>query len=169
MSFFPVFGLMSYSLTAIEAEPNQCPLQSILLTQGPIPLNLAKKYWALTVSQNEVFLSRPFWIFFSKNFFFFFCLILWKVVKGSWIARMGRNFDDYPGFQPFRSWANTYAQDCTIIWWLFREILNFAQKCYYSEFWTIILSFGELTAKEFPFYGIMFTYADSAHFWVLPS
>ena len=25
---------------------------------------------------------------------------------------MGRNFDDYPGFQPFRSWANTYAQDC---------------------------------------------------------
>ena len=28
------------------------------------------------------------------------------------IARMGRNFDDYPGFQSFRSWANTYAQDC---------------------------------------------------------
>ena len=26
---------------------------------------------------------------------------------------MGRNFDDYPGFQPFRSWENTYAQDCT--------------------------------------------------------
>ena len=25
---------------------------------------------------------------------------------------MGRNFDDYPGVQPFRSWANTYAQDC---------------------------------------------------------
>ena len=25
---------------------------------------------------------------------------------------MGRNFDDYPRFQPFRSWANTYAQDC---------------------------------------------------------
>ena len=24
---------------------------------------------------------------------------------------MGRNFDDYPGFQPFRSWANT--QVCT--------------------------------------------------------
>ena len=26
---------------------------------------------------------------------------------------MGRNFDDYPGFQPMRSWANTYAQDCS--------------------------------------------------------
>ena len=25
---------------------------------------------------------------------------------------MGRNFDDYSGFQPFRSWANTYEQDC---------------------------------------------------------
>ena len=28
---------------------------------------------------------------------------------------MGRNFDDYPGFQPFRSWENTYAQDCKYI------------------------------------------------------
>ena len=27
---------------------------------------------------------------------------------------MGQNFDDYPGFQPFRSWANTYAQDCIV-------------------------------------------------------
>ena len=27
---------------------------------------------------------------------------------------LGRNFDDYPGFQPFRSWANTYAQDCNL-------------------------------------------------------
>ena len=27
---------------------------------------------------------------------------------------MGRNFDDYPGLQPMRSWANTYAQHCNI-------------------------------------------------------
>ena len=58
---------------------------------------------------------RFFWV---GHFGFFFskkkkiCLIPWKIVKGSWIARMGRNFDDNPGFQPFRSWANTYAQDC---------------------------------------------------------
>ena len=26
---------------------------------------------------------------------------------------MGKNFDDNPGFQLFRSWANNYAQDCT--------------------------------------------------------
>ena len=39
---------------------------------------------------------------------------------------MGRNFDDYPGCQPFRSWANTYAQDCNKsryyeIWRLLKE------------------------------------------------
>ena len=28
------------------------------------------------------------------------------------LLRMGQNFDDYPGFQPMRSSANTYAQDC---------------------------------------------------------
>ena len=33
----------------------------------------------------------------------------WKAV--SWVAMMGRNLDDYSGFQPIRSWPNTYAQD----------------------------------------------------------
>ena len=54
-------------------------------------------------------MSRPFWISFSKKKI---CLIPWKVVKGSWVARIGQNFDDYPSFQPMRSWAKTYAQDC---------------------------------------------------------
>ena len=27
---------------------------------------------------------------------------------------MGQNFDDYPGLQPMRSWANTYAQPCNV-------------------------------------------------------
>ena len=62
----------------------------------------------MTVWQNEVFFSLPFWIF----FLIFFCLIPWKAVKGSWRARMGLNFDDYPGFQPMRSLANTNAHDC---------------------------------------------------------
>ena len=44
-----------------------------------------------------------------------------KAVKGSWVARMGRNFDDYPGVQPKRSWANTYAQDCSKLIKLFQE------------------------------------------------
>ena len=25
-------------------------------------------------------------------------------------------FDDYPGFQPMKSWANTYAEDCKMYW-----------------------------------------------------
>ena len=78
---------------------------------------------------------RFFWVGHFGFFFFWkklknFGLIPWKAVKGSWIARMGRNFDDYPypGFQPFRSWANTYAQDCstgilTVI------LVFFLQKC----------------------------------------
>ena len=58
--------------------------------------NFAKKYWELTVLQNVVFLIRPFWIFFfQKNKYF--CLIPWKAVKDSWVARMGRNVYDYPG------------------------------------------------------------------------
>ena len=32
--------------------------------------------------------------------------------KASMCLEMGRNFDDYPGFQPMRSWINTYAKDC---------------------------------------------------------
>ena len=36
-----------------------------------------------------------------------------KNVKVYWLARIGQNFNDYPGMQPMRSWANTYAQDCT--------------------------------------------------------
>ena len=41
---------------------------------------------------------------------------------------MGRNFDDYPGFQPFRSWANTYAQDCKSLF-TFSTVLGAVIKC----------------------------------------
>ena len=63
----PVLGLMSDSWMTISVESHWCPLhQFILRTQGPILLNFAKKYWELTVLKNIVFLSRPFWIFFSN-------------------------------------------------------------------------------------------------------
>ena len=66
--FLAIFELMSDSLTTTQVEPKQCPShQSILLIQGTILLNFAKKYWKLTVWQNEVFLSRPFWFFFFKK------------------------------------------------------------------------------------------------------
>ena len=52
----------------------------------------------LAILKIPVFLSRPFWIFFfeKKNL----ASSPWKLVKVSWVSRMGRNFDDYPGFQP---------------------------------------------------------------------
>ena len=56
------------------------------------------------------------WQFWKKNWrpiISNFCgqFFMFSGAKGSWVARMGRNFDDYPGFQPMRSWANTYQ--CT--------------------------------------------------------
>ena len=113
LCFLPVLGLMSDSLMTISVESHWCPShQFILLVLGPIPLNFAKTFWELTVLKNMLFLSRPFWnIFFKKKFFF-----AQSHEKQSnvfeYFARMGRKFDDYPGFQQMRSWANTYAQDC---------------------------------------------------------
>ena len=66
--FLAVFELLLDSLTAIYVELHQCPSHhSILLTQGPIWEIFAKKFWELAILKNELFLSRPFWIFFSKK------------------------------------------------------------------------------------------------------
>ena len=52
-----VLGLMLHSLMTISVESRWWPShQFILLTQGPIPLNFAKRYWELTVLENVVFL-----------------------------------------------------------------------------------------------------------------
>ena len=51
--------------------------------------NFCKKCWV-----------GHFWPFFTNFFFKFFFSSTWKSVKGSWILRMGRNVDEYPGFQP---------------------------------------------------------------------
>ena len=37
-----------------------------------------------------------------------------KILRIDGFEKRSRNFDDYPGFQPMRSWANTYAQDCRL-------------------------------------------------------
>ena len=66
--FLAVFELLSDSLTATYVELHRCPSHhSILLTQGPISEIFAKKFWELAILKNELFLSRPFWIFFSKK------------------------------------------------------------------------------------------------------
>ena len=47
------------------------------------------------------------------NFFFqkknIFASFSWKQVKVSWLARLGQNFDDYPGFQLFFTLGKHYA------------------------------------------------------------
>ena len=48
---------------------------------------------------------------------FFFASSSWKWLKFSWAARMDRNFDDYPGFQPKTTPAWRYAAQCTCIDW----------------------------------------------------
>ena len=58
------------------------------------PWNFQKN---MGILKNSLFLSWPFWIFF---FSISFSSCPWKLVKATWLSRMGQNFDDYPGFQP---------------------------------------------------------------------
>ena len=98
-AFLPVLEPMSDSLTVIYIKPHQCPShQSILLTQEPICEIFAKKFWELAILKNELFLSRPFWIFFSKKKKIF-AWSPWKFVTNYVIEWMGLNFDVFPGFQ----------------------------------------------------------------------
>ena len=73
--------------------------------------------------------------------------------KNLWL--LGRNFDDYPGFQPIRSWASSYAQDFKChIWldigsiWIFpfyRKLIWFASHLqkfeYVNIFWWNLTNF----------------------------
>ena len=35
-----------------------------------------------------------------------------KILKGSWITRMGQNFDDYPDFQPKITHPKYFSRQC---------------------------------------------------------
>ena len=59
------------------------------------------------MGQASHLLESTVWAF--QNTVIFFCLFPWKAVKCSWEARMGRNFDDYPGFQSKTTPAQRYA------------------------------------------------------------
>ena len=57
----------------------------------------------------------------------FFCFIPWKLVKVSCVARMGRNFDDYSGFQlkttqPKHSWGECFYWSLSCDWSLMSGI-----------------------------------------------
>ena len=91
MHFLPVFELTSDNLSTIWVEPHQYPLhQSILLTQGPIHKIFTKKIGELEILKNSVFWSLPFWIFFSK--IFFFCFIPMKIGQSFLGIKDGSNF-----------------------------------------------------------------------------
>ena len=81
---------MADSLTAIYFEPHQCPShQSILLIQGPIHEIFTKKYWELSELKNDLFLSRPFWIFFFKTKKKKFCFIPMKISQSYFTSKNG--------------------------------------------------------------------------------
>ena len=62
------------------------------------PWNFHEKKLRTGVFENLSFLIRPFWVSFQKNIFF--CLIPMKISQHICnVARMGRNFDNYPGLQ----------------------------------------------------------------------
>ena len=49
-----------------------------------------------------------------SHFKFYFASSPWKSVKIDSVARMGRNFDNYPDFQP-KTPAKTYATQCRLM------------------------------------------------------
>jgi hypothetical protein len=76
------------------------------MTQGPILEIFVKKKLRIDGFEKLSFFESA---ILEKN-------ILLHPMKSSQsflVVRMGRNFDDNPGFQPMRSWVNTYAQNCT--------------------------------------------------------
>ena len=54
-------------------------------------------FWELAILKNELFLSRPFWIFFSK-IFFFFCFIPTKISPNLYGRMDGSKFWCFPWF-----------------------------------------------------------------------
>ena len=104
-TFWAVFELLSDSLTAIYVELLQyLSHHSILLTQGSIWEIFVKKFWELAILKNELFLSRPFWIFFSKKKKKI-ASFPWKSAQIYMVEWMGRNFDLFPGFQKIPCYA----------------------------------------------------------------
>ena len=53
------------------------------------------------------------WSKFFLIFFSFFASFSWKQVKVYWLARMGRNYDAYPGFQPKITPPKHFSRECT--------------------------------------------------------
>ena len=80
-------------------------------------------FWPVEIKNCQFWKTPFFWVchfdFFFYNFFFF-ASFPWKQVKVYWLARMGRNFDDYSGFQPKITPSKHFSHRCTTmskLWW----------------------------------------------------
>ena len=59
------------------------------------------------------------WAFFESAILnFFFASFPWKQAKVNWLARMGENFDDYTGFQPFFTLGKHFCPECVFFIYL---------------------------------------------------
>ena len=96
--------------------------------------------------KNWVFLSRPFWFFFQKNFFF--ASFLFKFITNQWVPRMGWNFDDYPLCSTLNSWIGELVVsflDVTTRLLEGKECLklkSFGRKFLPFNAWTVNMEFG---------------------------
>ena len=52
------------------------------------------------------------WPFFESAILIFFASFSWKLVKVYWLARKGRNFDDFSGFQPKITPPKHFGRQC---------------------------------------------------------
>ena len=73
--------------------------------------------WATLIPFGSIYHSNqrtnPWKFCFESAISIFFALSPWKSVNIYRLARMGRNFDDYPGFQPKTTFLCYYAHNCT--------------------------------------------------------
>ena len=79
------------------------------------PLNFHKKISRIGDFEKWPFFESAILIFFFQYFFFFFASILWKLVKVYWLARIGRDFDDYSGLQPKITPPKHFSRQCITV------------------------------------------------------
>ena len=111
MHFLPVFELTSDNLSDIEVEQHQCPLHQLILLIRYYPKTNPWKFQEKKIENGGRWKSQ----FFESAILIFFASSPWKSVNNYRLARMGRNFDDYPGFQPKTTFLYYYAHHCTSV------------------------------------------------------
>ena len=92
------------------------------------------KFQNARLKKNLVFQNRQFSIFFQKKNCF--ASSPWKLIKSSWVARLGQNFDDYPDFQPKVTHTKHFWPGCIVPSYIGKRIKRLV---IYLEYWMEIL------------------------------